>query len=245
MMILKLGKPFLFAALMLSMTACKIDKAYDLDQPVDAEMVIVRELTVPIGDVGGIDTKTLIVLLGKEYISYDEQGNVVLDFTENPELLIQFDIKGLNIRSRYNPIRPILFSLELGVENTSPFSFEIEAVLIDSTGEAVKVYDPVIDGTVTGGHAGAPSYSSLSLRCMTSAIEPFDGIRFRFHFHGGDLAGKKYVVKSDETLSFRNLKFHIPDGIPMEPQWIKMIKPYLSLVTLLFDKDKDEKEAGK
>lgn len=234
---LKLKNPLLLVAMMLALVACRIDKTYDLDQPVDAKMVLVKELAIPIGDIGGIDTKTLMILLGEENISIDEQGNVVLDFTENPELLIQFDIKGLNIQARYDPIRPIGLSLDLGVENTSPFSFEIEASLIDDAGEIIKSYEPLISGSVSGGRVGAPSYSTVSVSCMAKQVVPFDGLRFYFHFHGGDLAGKKYIVKPEETLTFKDLKLRVPEGIPMEPKWFKEIKPYLSLVTLLFKKE--------
>ena len=239
---LHLKSYLLLAVLSLTAVACKVNKDYDLEQDIDPKMVIVKELTVPLGNVGKIDTKTLMILLGEENISVDEQGNVVLDFTDDPELLIQFDIKGLNIRARYDPVRPIGLGLDLEVLNSSPFSFQAEAVFIDDQARVVKEYEPLITGSVDGGSVLSPSYSIISLNCMARQIVPFDGIRFFFHFHGGELAGTKYVVKSDETLAFQNLRLSVPDGIPLEPQWIKAIKPYLSMVSLLFGKDKKDAE---
>ncbi len=69
---------FCLAAVAALATSCKIDRDYDLDRPIDTHMV----------------------LLGNDYISFDENGNIVLDFTDNPELVFQFDLKGLKMKKQ-------------------------------------------------------------------------------------------------------------------------------------------------
>lgn len=99
-------------------TSCKIDRDYDLDRPVDTHMV----------------------LLGNDYISFDENGNIVLDFTDNLELVFQFDLKGLKMKNRIDLDSPFGLVIDMDIANTTPFSFTVEATMIDSLGVKVDEY---------------------------------------------------------------------------------------------------------
>lgn len=90
----------------------------DLDRPVDTHMV----------------------LLGNDYISFDENGNIVLDFTDNPELVFQFDLKGLKMKNRIDLDSPFGLVIDMDIANTTPFSFTVEATMIDSLGVKVDEY---------------------------------------------------------------------------------------------------------
>ena len=218
--------------------SCKVDKAYDLDQPIDTHVRLIKGLTIPIGDVGKIDTKTMMVILGSDYISYDEEGHVVLDFTENPELVLEFDIKGLNMHHSYSFGGPVGVDLDMEVGNTSPFAFSLEASFIDDAGKLVPAYNPLIKGEVESGHPDDPSFSYITLSATVKEIVPFDGIRFRFHFHGGELVGKKYTVTDQESLTFNGLKAHLPEGLEFDTDWWAALKPYLTFVKLIFKSGK-------
>lgn len=88
---------FCLAAVAALATSCKIDRDYDLDRPVDTHMV----------------------LLGNDYISFDENGNIVLDFTDNPELVFQFDLKGLKMKNRIDLDSPFGLVIEMDIANPS------------------------------------------------------------------------------------------------------------------------------
>ena len=84
-------------------TSCKIDRDYDLDRPVDTHMV----------------------LLGNDYISFDENGNIVLDFTDNPELAFQFYLKGLKMKNRIDLDSPFGLVIDMDIANPSPLKRQL------------------------------------------------------------------------------------------------------------------------
>ena len=231
---------FLIAVLPLTVS-CKIDRDYDLDRPVDTHMVLAKNLAIPLGDLGSLSTETLMILLGSDYISFNEDGNVVLDFTENPELVFQYDLTGLKMKNRIELDAPFGLQLDMDISNTSPFSFKVEAVIIDSLGAVVKGYRPIIKGGVESGAPGQPSISDLSISATADDIIPFDGVRFNFHFGGGDLAGQKYVVTKDENLTIKTMSLSLPEGVPISPEWIAIANPLIKFVKLFTAKgNKDE-----
>ena len=131
---------FCLAAVAALATSCKIDRDYDLDRPVDTHMVLAKDLAIPLGDLGSLSAEALMVLLGNDYISFDENGNIVLDFTDNPELVFQFDLKGLKMKNRIDLDSPFGLVIDMDIANTTPFSFTVEATMIDSLGVKVDEY---------------------------------------------------------------------------------------------------------
>ena len=85
-------------------------------------------------------SNTHMVLLGNDYISFDENGNIVLDFTDNPELAFQFYLKGLKMKNRIDLDSPFGLVIDMDIANTTPFSFTVEATMIDSLGVKVDEY---------------------------------------------------------------------------------------------------------
>ena len=218
--------------------SCKVNKDYDLEKPLNLQMLLARNLTFPIGDVGGVlRADQVMYLLGEEYIEKDADGHIVLNFTESHEFALEFDIKGIRMNQTFDFQAPAGISLKMDVENTSPFSFEMEVSFIDTLGAVVPEYAPIIYGKVDEGRPRDPSKSAIEVAAFAQKIVPFDGLRFRFHFRGGDFTGDKYVLTEEDTIRFRALKIKLPNGFPIEPDWIKFLQPVINvakLVTLFF-----------
>lgn len=225
----------IFAAAAALLVSCRIDRGYDLEKPLDTRMILVKNLNIPIGNVGSIPASTLMFLLGTDYISIDDDGHIVLDFTDDPEMVFQFDIKGLNVNVNYEMERAFGFILDMDVANSSPFSFSVEASFLDSLGTVIPTYHPLISGGVGSGSVASPSSSHLMLDVSAEKLVPFDGIRFSFSFDGGALVGKKHVVEENEILSFHTLRLNLPEGVPFDPAWINDIIPYWSIFNLYFN----------
>lgn len=226
----------LFALLLLSclLTSCHVNKDYDLNGEIDARMVLARGITFPIGDVGGvIKAQSLMFLIGSNHIYRDEEGRIVLDFTDNPEFAIQFDITGFQIKQHVDFYEPVGLSVKMDVENSSPFAFELQVAFIDSTATIIPEYKALIDGKVDSGSPGNPSKSAIAVSAFADSIVPFDGLRFSFRFNGGSLAGQKYVLTDDDVLAFKCLKLQLPNGFPMEPEWLNYIRPVISVIQLI------------
>ena len=235
--------PFLLlAAVAALVVSCKIDRDYDLSKPLNTHMILARDLNIPIGNVGSIPTSTLMFLLGMEYISFDEEGHIVLDFTDNPEMVFQFDIKGLNVNVSYELDRAFGFILDMDVTNTSPFSFSVDVSFLDSEANIIPTFHPLVSGGVASGSVASPSGSHLMLDVSAEKVVPFDGLRFSFRFNGGSMVGGKHVVQDDEVISFHSLRMNLPEGIPFDPDGIDDIKPYWSIVDFIIGlgKNKDK-----
>ena len=229
-------KRTMVALLLLSalLASCKVNREYDLKQDINARMVLARGITFPIGDVGGtIKAESLMFLIGSENISRNEDGKIVLDFTENPEFVIQFDITGFRMNQHVDFYEPVGLSLKMDIENSSPFAFDLQVALIDSTATIVPEYKSLIEGGVNSGRPGNPSKSAITVSAFADCIVPFDGLRFSFHFSGGDLAGTKYVITDDDVLAFKGLKLRFPNGFPLEPQWLDYVKPVISVIQII------------
>ena len=225
----------ILAAATALLVSCKIDRDYDLEKPLNTRMILFKDLNIPIGNVGAIPASTLMFLLGTDYITFNDDGHLVLDFTDNPEMVFQFDIKGLKVNVNYEMEKAFGFILDMDVTNTSPFSFSVEASFIDSLGTVIPTYHPLISGGVGSGSVTRPSSSHLMLDVSAEKLVPFDGLRFSFRFDGGDLVGKKHVLDDDEILSFHTLRFNLPEGVPFDPAWINDIVPYWSIFNIFFN----------
>lgn len=138
----------ILAAATALLVSCKIDRDYDLEKPLNTRMILFKDLNIPIGNVGAIQASTLMFLLGTDYITFNDDGHLVLDFTDNPEMVFQFDIKGLKVNVNYEMEKAFGFILDMDVTNTSPFSFSVEASFIDSLGTVIPTYHPLISGGV-------------------------------------------------------------------------------------------------
>ena len=222
---------FLLPVLLLS---CRVNPDYDLSQGIDTRMVLARGITFPIGDVGGvIQAESLMFLIGEDHITRNEDGRIVLDFTDNPEFVIQFDITGFRMNQRVDFYEPTGLSVKLDVENSSPFSFDVQVAFIDSLARIVPAYKALIEGGVASGSPGKPSTSAVTVSAFAESIVPFDGLRFSFRFGGGSLAGTKYVLTDNDVMAFRGLKLCLPNGFPMDPDWLDYIKPVISVIQII------------
>lgn len=214
--------------------SCKVNKDYDLDKPLNLQMLLARNLTFPIGDIGGVlRADQMMYLLGSEYIEKDADGHIVLNFSETHEFALEFDIKGIRMNQHLNFQAPAGISLKMDVENTSPFAFDIEVSFIDTLGVVVPEYAPILYGNVQEGRPQDPSTSAIEVAAFAQTIVPFDGFRFRFHFRGGEMVGDKYVLTEEDTLRFRALRIKLPNGFPIEPDWLSFLQPVINVVKLV------------
>lgn len=226
----------MFALLLLSalLPSCKVNEEYDLSRDISSRMVFARGITFPIGDGGGtIKAESLMILIGSEHISRNEEGKIVLDFTCNPEFAIQFDITGLRMNQYVEFYEPVGLGLIMDVENSSPFAFDLQVAFIDSTATIIPEYKALIQGEVTSGRPGNPSKSAITVSAFADSIVPFDGLRFSFHFNGGSLAGTKYVLTDDDIMAFKGLRLQFPNGFPLEPEWLNYVRPVISVIQII------------
>ena len=221
--------------MVLLLAGCTINKDYDMDDSVSNEIIIAKDLTIPIGSLGAIPAESIAVLAGLDYITI-EGGDVYLDFTSDPELEVAFDIKNIKQMASVQTSAPMHFFLEMHVDNPTPFNYELAAVVIDSTGVVVSDYKAYVVGNIAPGTPEHPSNSYVVLNLESEKIEPFDGIHLEMSFRGGEYAGKKYKLSLKDEMRFYDLKLRLPDGIPLSPEWLEDIKAYWSFFNIFFKK---------
>ena len=123
----------------------------------------------------------------------------------------------------FDKMTPMIF--EMDVESTMPLSFELRAEIVDSLGNVVPEYAPVVQGSIVSGDAENPGCSTLSVSFLTKKIVPFDGIRFTFIVDSESQNGKP--LNKNQSIVFDNMRIVIPEGVTFDPAWLKYIK-YLS-----------------
>ena len=219
--------------------SCTVDRDYDLNKPLNTHMILLKNFNIPLGNVGDIPANSLLFLAGLEYLSFDEEGHMVLDFSENPEFVFQFDIKGLNVNVAYELDRAFGFILDMDISNTSPFAFDVDVSFLDKEANVIPTFHSLINGSVIPGTPTSPSDSHVMLDISAEKVVPFDGLRFSFRFSGGIMDGKRVVVTDDEFISFHTLRVNLPEGLPFDIDWLNTIKPYWNIVNLIIELFKD------
>ena len=226
-----------FAALMLAAPlSCTINRDYDFKKGVDTNVVLAKNLVVPIGNAGSIDADKSVMVFGYDAVSYDEDGNIVLDFTSGEEISFQFDIDGLNVNLNQELSKKFSFLLEMDVANSSPFSYGVSVALLDSLDNVVEAYHPIVSGVLPAGSPEVPVISPLSIDVTADRLSPFDCIRFTLTLYPESLAGQKYTLSEDDQLVFNNLRISLPEGVPVDMAWLKKVMPYLRIIGFLLKK---------
>lgn len=226
----KIRSTIIAAALTVLPLSCNINRDYDFDKGVDTQVVLAKNLTVPIGDAGSVKTEKMVLLLGYEAVSTDENGDIVLDFSQNNEIVFQFDIAHLGVDFSNDLAYPFAFVLGMDVTNTSPLSFGVSVSLLDSLKQAVPAYRPLVSSRIAAGSADSPTVSPLEVNVVAKRLDPFDCIRFTLSVSAEGIGSTKYTLSDSDRIEFNSLRLSFPEGIPMSMSWIKDMSPYVMMM---------------
>lgn len=184
--------------------------------PEIGNLISILPETVSFDDIKLTSTSSdyISIVSGDRYnasVSYEVYAPLAFD----KDLKIEFSTDVENIGLSFGEVSIDSFKISLKVENSIPLDFTIDAVALDSEGDAVNDMELMVSGPVKGGTQNSPAVSDIELSIKTAGGEfGLDALKLTMKASSpSDLTG--VALNKNQGFKITDLVITCPDGITL------------------------------